>query len=1499
MLRHRQPALRASVTRCAPRGPFIESLESRTLLNGAFAIQAVALSGEAAPGAPVGAVFNSFSFGTPGPAIGDDGFVAFGATMATGVAGVVDSNSSGFWVGKAGSLQLLVREGDPAPSQSETVGDITNSTMPPRIARAGNIAFGFQEAGGFDTSAYAVRGGTLQLLANSRGPSPLGGDFNGFSRPFINPGGQVFYKGFLSGPGVTSANSVALFIGGGSGSLSVRTGDPIPELPGKTYLDFYNAGGLSGAGKGVVAGRSSDGIDHIYLLSPGSAQILLDARDEIAGGTAFPFGAFFDVNINDANHVIFEAVLQGPSTNFRGLWVATGPGTTTKVAQVGDTARGTSAIYSDFWDGSAVIGGGDNIAFLANLAGEGVNGNNMRALYAGAAGSVELLARGGEAAPGMPDGVTFGNDIGYPLLNASGQVAFAAKLAGTGITSSNDEAIWATDAGGTLRLVAREGDTMVVKPGVIGTITGLKLGGDAGGGGGSGGQDGRATALNDAGQLAFAARVSMTTGPNYDGIFIADTTKAPPTSGSVGDFVWDDFDSNGRQDEGEPGVAGVTVKLFRTADSIVGNGDDQLFGSTTSGSDGSYHFATVDTGNYFLEFVAPNNLMVPTDANQGADNNKDSDAHTLGSGTPLPASRTDIFGVSAGPEDTSWDAGFIDLSDHSGPTAQVTSAPGLVVAGSEAYSFEITYSDEAGVQQSTLDDLDITVTGPLGYNSPAVLDGVNASDPKNVRVTYIIPAPLVYQDAFVELHGFLPSHNGNYDIALNNDAVTDELGNATGPSKKIGGFAVSISDTAPPEAEVITPVPGVGVVGMFPNAALGVIYLDLGLIDPTTVNANNLYLRELSSAGPGDAIDTLEFASVGQTSVSTPLSVREVVRYELNPAAITPLIKPENEGSWGVFVRANSVRDKLGNTFAQDAQIGTIPFDFMAPVVTLVDTFGPTDPAAPFGFDVTYRDAGSGVDVFSLALSTSGPGQGAIEITGPNGLPVLVNNAANAPTGPQNAFTHRYAAQPPGEGEWVEGEYTVKVRDAVIRDQAGNKISGHVIGTFRYVPAGKQTVVEADPGTPNSVAITLPGGKGITINVSKDDANFATQLIGEAIQQRTIKKGKKAVTGQINSIQKIIFGPSSKKSKVRVKGSTAPADRLGINTIHVTGPMGQFLAPSLDLLGSAQFEGTLGKLQLGNVADDHLITIGAPSDPGDTVTVILDRVKNADLVSLTPIDTLIVTEWIDDDGDPDTITAPWIGKIIVNGDSRNGVAGDFGAGLNLSGEGLAAGAPALGSLTAKGRLDGAWDITGGIKKLVAGSVSDTWEASVSGAIGTIKVAGDVAGTLSALSIGSATVGGSLTGATLTLSQAVDLALRSLGGLTVKGDVLDSEIRAAGNVGGVTVGSLLGTKLFAGVKASVDTLPDELDDFSDTAATIASVTVKGLAASPGAVAFADTLLAAGVLSKVKLLRVDTADDGDAFGLAADRIGTVTGLTLPVSNLDAPSEIVEGDLLVRSL
>ncbi len=63
---------------------------------------------------------------------------------------------------------------------------------------------------------------------------------------------------------------------------------------------------------------------------------------------------------------------------------------------------------------------------------------------------------------------------------------------------------------------------------------------------------------------------------------------------TVGDFVWQDVDRDGSQDSGEPGVEGVPVALFDTADSRVAQ--------TVTGADGSYRLGPVLSGAYYVEF---------------------------------------------------------------------------------------------------------------------------------------------------------------------------------------------------------------------------------------------------------------------------------------------------------------------------------------------------------------------------------------------------------------------------------------------------------------------------------------------------------------------------------------------------------------------------------------------------------------------------------------------------------------------------------------------------------------------------------------------------------------------------------------------------------------------------------------------------------------------------------------------------------------------------------
>lgn len=124
----------------------------------------------------------------------------------------------------------------------------------------------------------------------------------------------------------------------------------------------------------------------------------------------------------------------------------------------------------------------------------------------------------------------------------------------------------------------------------------------------------------------------------------AGITPPPPAPAAVGNFVWNDLNSNGIQDTGEAGVPGVTVRLFTC-------GGASPLSSTTTAADGSYAFTGLAPGSYSLLFVAPSgSTFSPQD--QGGNNAVDSDPN-VGTGA------TACFTLVAGQVDNTWDAGLI------------------------------------------------------------------------------------------------------------------------------------------------------------------------------------------------------------------------------------------------------------------------------------------------------------------------------------------------------------------------------------------------------------------------------------------------------------------------------------------------------------------------------------------------------------------------------------------------------------------------------------------------------------------------------------------------------------------------------------------------------------------------------------------------------------------------------------------------------------------------
>ncbi len=512
--------------------------------SAAIKYRTVALTGDTAPSNTPGAIYSSFET----PVINGSGHIAFGGSFSgPGV------SSSGVWLEETSSLNLVASIGGPAPGTELNVVYNGLNFAAPVLNDTGQIAFGATLTGpGVDTTnnggIWSGRPGDLKLVAR-RGEAVQGAEpgvvYRFLGNPVFNDVGQAAFYNRLTGTGVNGANDHGISSeGSGSLQLIARDGDPAPGTnPQELFALFAVSDDLviNRNGQttffGELIGPSVNHTNNngIWATSEGTPSLLV-REGEAAPGT--PSGvvfhslaspAFGSPTINGSGQILFTGILEGPgvnSSNMRGIWLMDGD-SFRLIARTGDLAPGTNAgeILSGV-GGAYQLNGAGQTAFLGGLSGPGVDFFNNGGLWLENSGSLKLIAREADAAPGS-GGLAF-RSLDAFILNGVGQIAFEAVLIGAGATLSNNDGIWATDPNGEITLIAREGDMFDVNDDPLiddlRTVNFLHMVT------GSGGEDGRSTSFNDAGQLVF--RLGFTDGTS--GIFVA-------TIGLPGDLNADGF----------------------------------------------------------------------------------------------------------------------------------------------------------------------------------------------------------------------------------------------------------------------------------------------------------------------------------------------------------------------------------------------------------------------------------------------------------------------------------------------------------------------------------------------------------------------------------------------------------------------------------------------------------------------------------------------------------------------------------------------------------------------------------------------------------------------------------------------------------------------------------------------------------------------------------------------------------------------------------------------
>ncbi|MBC7233671.1 MAG: DUF11 domain-containing protein [Chloroflexi bacterium] len=331
------------------------------------------------------------------------------------------------------------------------------------------------------------------------------------------------------------------------------------------------------------------------------------------------------------------------------------------------------------------------------------------------------------------------------------------------------------------------------------------------------------------------------------------------TGGSLGNFVWYDYDLDGIQDIGEPGVPGITVTLYTSLGAVVG--------VTTTDGNGLYLFEYLPPGDYYLVFTLPSGYVF-TLQDQGADDAVDSDAN--------PATgQTATTNLAIGENDWTWDAGVYqldwgDLPDGPYATLQASNGPRHVILPG-VYLGNLVDAEADGQPN-------LAATGDDLAGVPDDEDGVVFATPlvpgRSARIT-VTASTAGYLNAWVDFNG-----NGAFDageqIALDTPLVAGANAitflvpaNATGVEYSRFRFTTG-------SGQATTPT------GFAPNgemedyvlASLGdYVWLDVngnGLQDDGNTGVNGVVVRLLD--GSGNAVLDASGNAITTTTQNNPIS---------------------------------------------------------------------------------------------------------------------------------------------------------------------------------------------------------------------------------------------------------------------------------------------------------------------------------------------------------------------------------------------------------------------------------------------------------------------------------------------------------------------------------------------------------------------------------------------------------------------------------------------------
>lgn len=284
--------------------------------------------------------------------------------------------------------------------------------------------------------------------------------------------------------------------------------------------------------------------------------------------------------------------------------------------------------------------------------------------------------------------------------------------------------------------------------------------------------------------------------------------------------------------------------------------------------------------------------------------------------------------------------------------------------------------------------------------------------------------------------------------------------------------------------------------------------------------------------------------------------------------------------------------------------------------------------------------------------------------------------------------------------------------DALTYQMTGEPLHGTIDfrddGTFTYTPnpdyLGKDNILfTAWDGQEFSATGMIEFTVGTALVKDFERVYTYTDADGDQVTVKLIGPG----------MGKVLFAHAGPCDASRIV-LTGVSDRTRLS-VTVKGPNG-----ATDVWGIEAPDGALRSISARKVNLRGDVTIGPADNSRTTLALTLGCIQDASIHSQVRVNSFVAKQWTNTDRVRDVLAAPSVKNLNIRGDARQGLAGDFGADLDLWGNGIRDMTLRLARIA--GSMTGCqWNLIGSLGDIVVrGAVQDS-QVFTSKRMGTLRM----------------------------------------------------------------------------------------------------------------------------------------------------------------------------------